>query len=1047
MKKIISLWLFMLFAIAEMKGQGRTLTGRVTDAKTGVPIIGVTVSVKGGKAATQTNNEGIYRLADVPEGSSLIFSFISYRSFERKVLSGTTLDVALEEEASQMNEVIVTANAIKREARSLGYATSTIKNDELTRGKDRSVLNSLQGKVAGVQITGSSGGVGSSTRIVFRGGTSLIGNNQALMVVDGIPIDNSQIDTKDNLNNQVDAGNRGNDLNPDDIEAVTVLKGPAAAALYGSRASNGALIITTKSGKLKGGKKTEIIVSSAYNQESILRLPEFQNEYGQGGKKEPDSRENFSWGPKFDGKVKPWGQQIGDSIRVKPYVGLKDNVKEFFDYGHTFNNGVSFSQNNDNSAYFVSFNNLDQQGVMPGTAYNRTSVRLNGSTEFAHNFYSSASVNYVRATGDLSTQGQGASPYEQILQTPRDISLLELKDYRNKFNDLYGYYGAYTVNPWYFLGEDAYKSAVDRLLANVQVGYKPVKWMDINYRIGTDFSADKRRQNVSKRVITDPLNQNYGNRYDGKYEETSIDIREFTSDLMISGKRKLGENLSLSVLLGHNVRSRDFSSQISTANGLVVPGVYNLANSKNRPTTSNQIINRRLWGIYTDINFAYKNYLFFGITARNDWSSTLPDGNNSFFYPSVNASLVFSELFKLPEFITYGKLRGSIAQVGNDAPPYALQSVFESGTVTDGYANSKLNFPLNGVPGFTQGDVIGNPNLRPEITTSFEGGIDLGLFNDRVGIEATIYSNESRDQILTVPIAASSGFTSQTLNAGSITNKGIELLLRAQPVRTRNFTWEITGTYTRNRSRVNELFPGVEQIELGGFVGATLVAKVGQPYGTFFGAGFLKDPEGRVVVDEATGYPITDPVAKTHGSIQPDYMASLLNSFSFKGFTFTFLLDGRKGGVLYSRTRSLQTFVGTDPRTLYNNRDAFVVPNSVIQTADGKFQANTVPVLDAQDYWTNYVANNAIDQLIDASFLKLREVSINYRIPKSWIQNWPVTAIQVGLSGRNLFLWTPAENTYSDPEASSFGTSNIQGFEYGTIPSIRSYGANLKLIF
>lgn len=1047
MTKFFSLVLLCMLTVANVSGQGPVLKGRVTDSKTGMPIAGVTVTVKGATLATQTNANGEYVLSGVPEGSSLVFSFVSYRRQELKAGHAASIDVALDPEANQMDEVIVTANAIKREARSLGYATSTIKNDELTRGKDRSVLNSLQGKVAGVQITGSSGGVGSSTRIVFRGGTSLTGNNQALIVVDGIPIDNSQIDAGDNLNNQVDAGNRGNDLNPDDIESVTVLKGPAAAALYGSRASNGALIITTKSGKLKGGKKSEIVVSSAYNQESILRLPEFQNEYGQGGRKAPDSRENFSWGPKFDGKLRPWGQQIGDSIRVKPYVGLKNNVKEFFDLGHTWTNGVSFSQNNDKSAYFVSFNNVDQKGVMPGTEYQRNSVRLSGNTEFANNFYSSASVNYIRSTGDLSTQGQGASPYDQILQTPRDISLLELKDYHNKFNDLGGFYGAYTINPWYLLGEDSYRTALDRMIANVQVGYKPLKWLDINYRIGTDVSADKRRQIISKRVITDPAGQNYDNRFDGKYEETTIDIRELTSDLMISGKKKIARDLNLSVLLGHNVRQREFASQISTANGLVVPGVYNLSNSKDKPTTSNQIINRRLWGVYADVNLAYKNYLFLGATARNDWSSTLPKGGNSFFYPSANASLVFSELFQLPDAITYGKLRGSIAQVGNDAPPYALQSVFITGTVTDGYQNSLINFPLNGIPGYTQGNVIGNPNLKPEITTSYEAGLDLGLFQDRIGIEFTYYSNESRNQILTVPIAASSGYTSQTLNAGSITNRGVELLLRAQPIRNRNFTWEITGTYTRNRSRVNELFPGVQQISLGGFVGATLVAREGEPYGSFFGAGFLRDPQGRIVVDENTGYPVTDPVAKTHGSIQPDFMASLMNSFSYKGLTLTFLVDARKGGVFYSRTRALQTFVGTDPRTLYNDREPFVVPGSVIQTSDGKFVPNTKAVDNAQVYWTDYVSDNAIEQLIDASFIKLREVSVSYRIPKRMIQHWPVSAIQVGLSGRNLFLWTPKENTYSDPETSSYGTGNIQGIEYGTIPSIRSYGANLKFIF
>jgi TonB-linked SusC/RagA family outer membrane protein len=1046
MKNIFTSLLLLVMAASSF-AQSRAVSGRVTDAKTGIAIPGVTVTIKGSSNATQTNTEGEFTLSNVSSGTTLVFSFVGYRNFETKMTAGSRVNVVLEEDAKQLNEVVVTAVAIPRQSRSLGYSTATIKNEELTKGKDRSVLSSLQGKVAGVQITNSSGGVGSSTRIVFRGGTSLTGNNQALIVVDGIPIDNSQIDAGDNLNNQVDAGNRGNDINPDDVESVTVLKGPAAAALYGSRASNGALIITTRNGKLKGGKKSEIIVSSSYNFESILRLPDFQNEYGQGGKKEYDSRENFSWGPKFDGKIRPWGQQVGDSQRVKPYVAVHDNVKDFFDVGRTFTTGVSLSQNNDRSTYFISFNNVDQKGAMPGTEYKRTSVKLSGTANITDKIYSNASINYIRSTGDLSVQGQGTSPYDQVIQTPRDISLLELRDYRNKFNNLTGYYGAYTVNPWYTLGEDAYKTQVDRILGNIQVGYKPVEWLDINYRIGTDFSADKRRQIQSKRIITDQNNQNFPNAFKGSYQETSINIREFTSDLIVSAKRKLTNDIGLSVLVGHNIRQRDFTTLISTANALVVPGIYNLSNADGNPTTTNQIVNRRLYGVYGEVNLSYKNYLFLGVTGRNDWSSTLPKANNSFFYPSANLAFVFSELAKMPVFISYGKLRVSAAQVGNDAPPYSLQSVFVSGSVTDGFQNSLVNFPLNNVPGFTQGNIIGNPNLKPEITTSYELGLEMSFLKDRVGIEATAYTNESRNQILTVPIAASSGFTSQTLNAGSITNKGIELLLRGQPVRTRDFTWELTGTFTKNKNNVKELFPGVDQISLGGFVGVTTVAKAGEPYGAFFGAGFLRDPEGRVVVDPATGYPLADPVAKTHGSIQPDFLASLSNQFSYKGFTLSFLLDGRKGGLFFSRTKSLQEFVGTDPRTLQNDREPFVIPNSVVKTADGKFVANTTQVLDAQDYWVNFSSPTGIEHLLDASFLKLREVSLSYRLPKKWLGKAPVSGIVVGLSGRNLFLWTPAENTYADPEASSFGTGNVQGFEYGTIPSIRNYGANIKIIF
>ncbi|MBL7746199.1 MAG: SusC/RagA family TonB-linked outer membrane protein [Chitinophagaceae bacterium] len=1042
-KLLLTVMLFIAgfsFAVAQ-----RNVSGKVTDRKDGSPLSGVSVSVKGTNTAVQTNAQGEFSLSGVADNATLVFSNVSYKTVETKLSGSNTLSIILDESAQQLTEVIVTANAVKREARSVGYAQSTINNAELTKGKDRSVLNSLQGKVAGVQISSSSGGVGSSTRIVFRGGTSITGNNQALIVVDGIPIDNSQTDAGDNLNNQVDAGNRGNDINPDDVESVTLLKGPAAAALYGTRAANGALIITTKTGKSLKGKRSEIIVSSSYNLESILKLPEYQNEYGQGGQGAPDSRENFSWGPQFDGAVRPWGQQIGDSQRVKPYVGLKNNVKEFFDIGRTLTNNVSFAQNNEKSSFFLSYNNVDQKGIMPGTSYKRNSVKLSGTADLSEKFYSSASINYIRSKGDLSVQGQGSSPYDQVLQTPRDISLLELKDYKNKFNDLNGYYGAYTVNPWYILGEDSYTSVMDRILGNAQIGYKPVKWLDISLRVGTDVSSDKRKQIDSKRVI-DPNSQNAGNNFAGRYSETTINIREFTSDLIATAKKNITNDLALTVLVGHNIRQRNVDNQFSQINSLTIPFYYNLANSAQPPVTTNFNNLRRLYGVYSDVNLAYKNFLFLGLTGRNDWSSTLPKGKNNFFYPSVNSSFVFSEAFKMPKFISYGKIRASAAQVGNDAAPYLLESVFITGTVTDGQLNSQVNFPLNGTPGFTQGNVIGNPEIRPEITTSYEGGIELGFLNNRITFEGTVYSNKSKDQIITVPIAASSGYTTQTLNAGLITNKGIELLLRGTPVKTRNFSWDITATFTRNRNKVVELFPGTEQLALGGFNGGTMVAQVGQPYGSFFGSSFLRSPDGNIVVDATTGYPVTDPIAKIHGNVQPDFLAGLNNSFSYKGFSLSFLFDAKKGGVFYSRTKALQEFVGTDPRTLYNDRAPFVVPGSVVLGPDGKYTPNTTPVQNAENYWTSFSSPRAMEHLVDASFIKLREASLTYRLPSTLFKKG-IKGVMVGISGRNLWLKTPKENTYADPETSSFGTGNVQGYEYGTIPSLRNYGVNVRVSF
>ena len=1048
MKKIlIGIW-GLIFSL-QIMAQSRLIQGRVTTSQ-GIPISGASVTVKGSTEAVQTSVDGLFRI-NVDPGGTLIISNVGFVTRELAVGNSRELNINLQEKSAELSEVVVTAGGIKREMRTLGYSAPTIRNEELTRGRDRSVLNSLQGKVAGVNITNSSGGVGSSTRIVFRGGTSLLGNNQALIVVDGIPIDNSQVDAGDNLNNQVDPGNRGNDINPEDVESVTVLKGPAAAALYGSRAANGALIITTKSGKRLGSKRSEVALTSSYSLESILKLPDYQNQYGQGGDKEPDSRENFSWGPKFDGVLRPWGQVVEGEQRVKPYVAMPNNVKEFFYIGRVFNNGVSFSQNNERNSFFLSFNNLDQKGIMPGTEYNRTSVRLTGTADISSKIYTNATINYIRAKGDLSIQGQGFSPYDQVLQTPRDIPMLELQDYKNnKFNTLSGYYGAYTLNPYYLLGENSYTSQVDRVLGSLEFGYKPVSWLDIMYRVGTDVTSDARRQIVSRIIIPDPNNQNHSNENPGSYSEGNIGIRELTSDLTATAKFNLTGDLSLRVLVGHNFRQRNTETHSSTINDLVIPGLYNLGNASGPPVTTNAIANRRLFGAYTDVNLGFKNYLFLGFTGRNDWSSTLPQENNSFFYPSGNISFVFSDALTMPKWFNYGKVRGSIAKVGNDADPYLLQSTFAQGLVGDGFNNSQLSFPFNGIPGYTVGGTIGNATLSPEFTTSYEVGLEANFFNSRFGFDATYYYNKTTDQIVTLNLATSTGFTRKVTNVGQVSNRGIEILLRGQPVRSKNFNWETTITFSKNRNRVDEIAPGVNRIDIpGGFVGGALVAEVGKPYGSFFGAGFLKDSLGRTVVDATTGYPIVEPQARNYGTYFPDWSGSFFNSFSFKGFTLTALLDGRKGGLFFSRTKSLQTFVGTDPETLYNDREAFVVPNSVIlDAATGKYIENTtVKVASAQNYWTRIVSSNAMANLVDASFLKLREVSLSYRIPQSIVGHTPFSAMQIGLVGRNLWVKTAKENTYSDPETSSFGTGNAQGYEYGSIPSVRSYGANIRITF
>ncbi|MGZ5243954.1 MAG: SusC/RagA family TonB-linked outer membrane protein [Bacteroidia bacterium] len=1074
-KIILQLLVCMLLFAHAAYAQDRQIRGTVSSG--GQPVPFVNVVVKGTTIGVATDLDGNYVLTVPQTANTIVISGIGYRTQEVNIENGTDFNVELTEDALNLDEVVITANAIERQKRSLGYATTDIKSDELTQGRDRSALNAMQGKVAGVNITNASGAPGSSTRIVIRGGSSITGNNQALIVVDGIPIDNSSFQSDDQLNNQVDFGNRGNDINPEDVESITILKGPAAAALYGSRASNGAVLITTKSGRgaASAGKKAEISFSSSLTFEDVLRLPEFQNEFGQGANGAPDSRENFSWGPKFDGKMRPWGQEIDGEQRVKPYEGLPNNVRDFFDIGTTVTNTLSLGGGNEKTTYYTSFSSLNNKGVIPTTYYNRHSFKFSGQTQLSNKFTSSASINYVKTDANNSTQGQDFSAYDQIIQTPRDISLLELKDYNNKFNNLEGYYGAYTINPYYILDNSRNLNNVDRILGNAQLGYKPVDWLNIIGRVGTDFYTDRREQHQPKFHVD--RGQNEGQENIGKYSEEYYKVSELTTDLMATVTKDFNEDFGVSVLVGHNVRQRRVNYTSASTSGLVIPGFYNLTNSEGPPVVDNSLSLRRLYGVYTDINFSFRNFFFIGVTARNDWSSTLPENNNSFFYPGVNTSLVFTDALKLnSKVLTYGKLRASWARVGNDANPYLLTSVFSKGSISDGYNNTDLNFPINGVPGFERGNRIGNANLQPEITTATEIGTDLGFFKDRIGIDFTYYSNISTNQIINVPIAPSSGYTAQTINAGKISNKGIEFLLRATPVRMKNngFKWSFAVTYTQNRSLVEKIYgegdAEIKEIAIGdagasGLASASVVATVGKPYGTFSVVGprtVNDEVGGKIIVDPATGLPLIDPKPKYMGSYQPDYLMGINNSFSMKGFELSFLFDIREGGVFYSRTKDLQEFVGTSPNTLYNDRNDFYVPNSVIEveppvrndkgeiTKPGVYVDNVdgedkAVKAVAQDYWTNQ--SDFSSAMLDASFVKLREVAITYTIPKSLSSRTPFGNIQFGISGRNLLLWTPEENTYVDPEMSSMGNGNAQGYDFSGIPSIRSWGANIRVTF
>ena len=1068
MKKLFTLIACALIPAMSIMAQERVIQGNVTSRTDGLTVPGVTVSVPGTTLVAVTDIDGHYTISVPEETKMLRFSSLGLKTQDVEIGSSGTIDVILETDELKLDEVVITANAIEREKRSLGYGVTTVSGDDLTKGEERSLVNSLQGKVPGVQITSTSGGVGSSSRIVIRGGSSILLSNKPLMVVDGIPIQDKEFQTGDELNRQVDAGNRANDINPEDIESISILKGPAAAALYGSRASNGAVMITTKSGKAAAGagKNLAMSVSSGYTFESPLKLPEFQNQFGQGLPFLPhDLRENTSWGAEFDGVVRPWGNPVDGEQRVKPYSALEDNVKEFFDIGHTLTNNVSLAGGKDKTNYYFSAGNVNQSGIIPGTHYNRTTFKVSAGTELANNFTSSVSVIYAKSKGDLTIQGQNTylSPWENVLQTPRDISLLELRDYHNKFNDLNNYYSPYTTNPWYTLNENSYKNNVDHIISNAQLGYRLNSWIDLNYRIGIDYYSDRREEIQAIQTIDDPLSVRALNGtadFPGFYQLTSLIGQEINSDIMATFHRDLSENLKASLLLGHGVTMQKNTSQISTANNLTIPFFYNLSNVNGTPSTANTLEQRRLWGLYADLNLNWKNYLFLELTARNDHTSTLSPDNNSYWYPSASLSLVFTDAFDLrSKTFSFGKIAVNYARVGKDAPAYVIEEIYAQPsvdnpvyTITDGHQNVSINFPFNGIPGFTKGNTLSNPDLTPEFTKAFEVNIDLGFLDDRLGLTANIYSNKSEDQIIPIQLPASTGFRAQYVNAATLTNKGIELLLRVTPVLTPSFKWSFSINYTKNTNNVEELYQGLNQLSIGAgttFVGADLVAQVGKPYGQLLVTSLLHDAEGRVVVDPVNGLPVQDPNDQIVGSILPDWIGGITNTFSYKSFSFSFTFDTHQGGLLYSRTKSLMLFTGTDPLTVYNNREPFVVPNSIIQNPDGSYSPNNIAV-DPFTYFANSgnaIANVPSESVIDASFIKLREINLSYTLPKKWSSKTPFGEITVSAFGRNLWIKTDKDNYYIDPEISSFGTGNVQGYDYGALPSVKSFGGLVRVSF
>ena len=1034
--------------------QGRTITGTVSSLDDNGVLPGVNVIIKGSTTGTVTDIEGNYRITFPESATTLIFSFIGFEAQEVEVGTLSIIDVQLTTDITQLGEVVVTAAAIEREKRSLGYAVSTVDGDEVTDARDGNIWNSLAGKVPGLDISSSSGTAGGSSRLLIRGATTLItdggtqgpnATNEPLFVVDGVPISNSSYNGSrtDIINGGVDVGNRAGDINPDDIESITVLKGAAASALYGQRAKNGAIVITTKRGT--PGQKAFLTVNSSIRLDEPFKMPDFQNEYAQGDFGQFDSNTfTGGWGPNINevqGQVFP--QFPYDGVD-RPLVAYPDNVRDFYETGKTFMNSFAVAGGGEDTDFRVSYSNLQQDGITPGNTLDRNTVTVNAGSKFGERFNARVSFSYVRTEGRGRPRQGSNNPniITDLVQTgiPRTLDIRLLEQNVVDENGLpIGLDGNQTVNNVYWVVQNnPNNNLVDRLFGNVSIGWDANEWLNFSARVGTDFYSEVRRDIVRKGTI---------NALNGQFDDIELFDREFNSDIMATVDKQINSDISFTGILGHNINQRSVRRTRVTASDLSVDELYNYANAASTSPQNYQAL-RRIYGIYADVTFGYRNYLFLNLTGRNDWSSTLPEDNQSFFYPSVSASLVFTEAFNMSgSALSFGKIRLNWANVGSDEAPYQLDFQFipQNDVFTQFVANN--TFPHGGQLAFAATDVIPPGDaLMPQNQVSWEIGTELQFFDGRLGLDATYYNTTTEDQIISVSIPQSTGFESRRINAAEVLNKGFEVLLSGRPVQTGSgFAWDIGLNFATNEQTVEQLAPGLDELSLSsGFSGLSVRAAPGESFG-LYGAGWLRDSvSGKPVINPSTGLREVGPRIR-HGSIFPDWTLGIQNTFTYKGFSLSGLIDIREGGVMFSGTVAELRQEGRTEETLLN-RGRIFIDDGVLENEDGTFRPNDVPVETMQQFWTHYANNsNTEGQVFDASYIKLREIRLSYSFPSSIVERTPFKIISLGLEGRNLVL-IRSKVPHIDPELNFFGsTLTGSGVEFSSAPTARSFGFNLRL--
>jgi TonB-linked SusC/RagA family outer membrane protein len=1041
MRKFLILLGCLFFALTQLTAQNRTVTGKVTDEK-GKPVLNASVLVKGSKSGTTTNTDGSFTILVPQATKTLVITSINFALKEVSIANKSEISVSLIAANQILNEVVVTALGISKEKRVVGYSTATVKGEDLIKARETNVINSLAGRVSGVRVNSASGTLGGSAIIIIRGANSLDGNNQPLFVVDGFPISNATAAGGTGVASNVDYGNRAGDINPDDVETMTILKGAAAAALYGSLAKNGAVIITTKKGKKNS--KTNVSVNSSTRFDNILKLPDFQNEYAQGNYGVYDLKYSNGWGPKISGvqdlKFKDFlARDV--TLSAKP-----NNVTNFFNTGVSFINNVAFSGGGDNSDFRLSLSNVKETGIIPETKLDRYSISLNAGRDFSTKLSSRVSVSYTKTTGTgRPAQASNNSNVitSAIFGLPRTVDIEDVKNniYLPVPDPVSGPQRFLTTdktgnNPYWIMQNNKNNNNVDRLIATVTLSYKPVNWLTISNNLGTDFYTENRFATVRKGTA---------GFLPGQFSTFDFFTKRLNNDLTATAETKV-KDFSLKLLVGNNILDRLSRGNTVLATGLTIDKLYTYSNAAVKTPTYG-FAQQRLVAVYGEASIGYKNYAYLDVTGRNDISSTLPVANNSYFYPSVTGSFIFSELIK-PKWLNYGKVRAGYASVGSDANAYLLD--FQYAPATQAfiqYLGNTTVFPFGGIATpFGGPGVLPAISLQPQKQNTFEFGTDLKFLNNRIGVGFTHYNTVTRNQIVNISVPTSTGYTANSINAGAVRNKGIEVDVNLVPVRTKSFIWNIDINFSKNKQTVEKLFGSLKEYSLiTGYSSLTIKAPIDGTFG-LYGTGWLRDSAtGSIVIDAVSGLRKTAPNVR-FGDIYPAWTGGVRNSFSYKGFTMDFLVDVRHGGVFYSGTVAALRTSGLALETLENRDKVFVDKGVTLDAGSGKYIPNTVPVTSMQDFWANYsTTGNTEGNVFDASFIKLREVRLSYSLPSRIFENKFIKGMEFGIEGRNLWI-IKSFVPHIDPELNFFGSGGIgEGVEFNSIPSTRSIGLNLRL--